>query len=304
MVIAGIDVGSNTLRLLIAEVDGNRTSWREIHSEQVITRLGSGFGSLRAEAIDRSILHLRRFAKIIEAHRPERTVAVATSAVREADNGADFLGRVKRETGLSIELISGEEEARRTATGVLAALPAAGPDLLIVDIGGGSTELIHTRLGKIGRIASLPLGVVRLAERHLKNDPPLSRELEGIVAEAKGVLASEMPKGDFSALVGTAGTVTTLAAIDQKMERYDPKKIHGYRLTGAAVGSLAQRLASLTLAQRKRVPGLEPGREDLIVAGSLLLLEIMRASGCADFIIVSEYGLREGIVLEEGKRCG
>jgi exopolyphosphatase/guanosine-5'-triphosphate,3'-diphosphate pyrophosphatase len=225
-----------------------------------------------------------------------------TSALREAKNGDAFLARAHRETGLAVRVISGEEEARLTLLGARAALRIARGRLLLMDIGGGSTEFVLADGPAILGTVSTGLGVVKLTETHLRSDPPLPDELEAVrrvVAVRMARLHDQelpdatMPEGSF---VGTAGTVTSLAAIDLALDPYDSMRVTGHRLSRGRVAALYRELAGRTLAERRTVPGLEPARADVIVAGALVCLGAMDALGFAE-LTVSDGGLREGILL-------
>jgi exopolyphosphatase/guanosine-5'-triphosphate,3'-diphosphate pyrophosphatase len=308
MILAGIDIGTNTLRLLIAETHG--ASFREIHSDRRITRLGQDLGRtgrLAPEAMERSLRALEGFCSSIRHHAVQHIAAVGTSALREASNTREFIHAVWEKTGLEIRVITGREEARLTLLGVAHALgetawTGAGPRAasLIIDIGGGSTEFIIGRPGEGPSFSSLPLGAVHLTERFIKGDPPSAQELERMSAairEGLAGLGSEWRAGGSCRCIGTAGTITTLAAVMQAMERYDPGKITGAVLTRAWVHDVIQRLGALTLEERRSVRGLERGREDIILAGAVITRELMDRFGCAT-LTVSDGGLREGIVLD------
>ncbi|MGH7208833.1 MAG: Ppx/GppA family phosphatase, partial [Nitrospiraceae bacterium] len=219
-------------------------------------------------------------------------------------NRDDFLGRIKREVGFEVELISGEEEARRTRLGLRSGLPDRVSSVLGLDIGGGSTEFILDRPGSASIVRSIDIGVVRLTERMLRHDPPTERELqaarEAIKKETEQVRAS---LGDLSGatFVGTAGTITTLAAMAQQLPAYEPARIHNYGLKLATVQKLEQELCSRAKAQRRGMPGLEAGREDVIVAGVLILRTVMETLGYTD-CLVSDLGLREGVLIDLATR--
>lgn len=310
-IIAGIDIGTNTVRLLIAEVDPGR-HFRECYAEQHITRLGEGPGPgsrpgidrrLRSEAIDRTLIILKAFAQRIQEAGVETTVAVATSAVREAVNQAEFLQRVKTEIGLEVKVLSGDDEARQTYRGVAYALD--GDDLLLIDIGGGSTEFVQMIGGTLTTM-STRLGTVQLTETYLASDPPQSAELRALWDAAEQHLRGAVKRtGTFDGprpglglrLVGTAGTVTTLAAMQLGLDRYDSHRVHGSVLTRQSVSQLWDRLGAQSIAERLAAyPSLEPGRADLVVAGSAIVLIAMLNLG-VDRMLVSESGLREGIIL-------
>ncbi len=305
MILAGIDIGTNTLRLLIAETGPG--SFREVHSERKITRLGQDLGRtgmLSPEAEERSLRALSEFADSIGRHRALHTAAIGTSALRNANNTPQFIHNVKRRTGLAITVITGEDEARLTLLGVASALKGRQDDFpasaLVIDIGGGSTELIITRPAREPEIKSLPLGAVYLTERFLKRDPPSPEEISllrtAVRRELAGHAASLQP--DLaSVFIGTAGTITTLAAVDQGLEKYDPDRINRSVLTLASIDDIVGKLGSMTLEARRSIRGLEQGREDIILAGAVVTQELMRQFRCQS-LLVSEWGLREGIVLD------
>jgi len=298
---AAIDVGTNTVRLLVADADRDGT-YRAVFQEQVITRLGERLqetGTLSHMAVDRTILALQRFAQTSKEHRVQEIFAVATSAAREAKNRAEFLDRARREAGIDLVVISGEVEATLTALGVSHAL---GPDwcnMLILDIGGGSTEFTTFEQGKVTGSVSLPIGVVKLTEAHLKGDPPSREELESAATSIRQTIRHVPASLSIPAaaiLVATAGTATTLAAIDLRMTTYDGERVTGHRLSRKRLQELLDHLCSLPLAERRKIIGLEPPRADVIVVGTLLTREILDVFGF-DELTVSDGGLREGILL-------
>jgi len=299
---AAIDVGTNTIRLLVAEA-GTLGDFRLIDEEQAITRLGEDLlrtGSLKEEAMVRTTAVLRRYAEIAREYGAEAVQAVATSAVREAMNGEDFNAKVLKETGLTLRIIPFEEEARLAILGVSYALGFPREDLLVLDVGGGSAEFALARDFRPKAIISTDLGVVKLTEGFLKSDPPTLDELQAlkgaIERRIKGVRAS-LPDLRGVRLVGTGGTVTTLAAIQLKLVTYDPERVNGFSLILEQVEGLFTSLAGMSHQERLQVPGLEPGREDLIVAGAAVVLETMRGLSFPS-LLVSDGGLREGILLD------
>ncbi|UFS70042.1 exopolyphosphatase [Geomonas sp. RF6] len=293
--IAAIDLGTNSARLLIAATD----PFRQLHLIRQITRLGGGFTrefGLSAEAQERSLQTLRRFAAEMAAHGVKKVRGVATSAVRDAANGAAFCERVAAETGISLEVIDGTEEALLTLKGVCSVVECSG-DLFVFDLGGGSTEYTLSRGGVPIFSRSLPVGVVRLTEGKEGSAQMLekvSRELAGLRSELEreGVLEA----ATSATLVGTAGTPTTLAAIQIGMTDYDYRRLNNFVLGIGDVEAIYERLLPLTPQERLQVPGLEPGREDLVVAGLLVVLETMRSFGFPS-LTVSDYGLLEGLIL-------
>ncbi|MBI5180820.1 MAG: Ppx/GppA family phosphatase [Nitrospirae bacterium] len=313
-ILAGIDIGTNTVRLLIADVK-DKYNFKEIRSERRITRLGEGLienGRLMPSAEDRTIFVLKEFGEILKGYPVEAFTAVATSAVREAENGREFVERIKVETDFDIEIISGDEEARRTFLGVLAGLnpsPSSSPHwgegrvrgkLLIMDIGGGSTEFIVSKEAEVLSSISTGLGVVKLTERFIKSDPVSDRELEGLrnaidkeIKALKNILNSPAN----ITFVGTAGTITTLAAIDQNLTLYNPLRINNYILKKKSVDRIFDNLKSMTIEERLNIPALEKGREDLIIAGTAIVLSVMEEFGFRE-MTVCDYGLREGIVID------
>ncbi len=298
---AAIDVGTNTIRLLVADAEDSRT-YRPVFQDQVVTRLGERLQEttlLAAGAVERTIAVLQRFAETAKAMGAKEVVAVATSAAREANNQREFLDRARREAGVELQVASEETEATLTALGVSHALGPAWPDMLIIDIGGGSTEFIALKAGKPAGHISLPIGVVKITEAFLKTDPPTAEEFEAASHSLREAIdqvpaSLEMPKG--GALVGTAGTPTTLAAIDLALGTYDGARVTGHRLPRGRIQELFAYLCTLPLAERRHVVGLEPARADVILAGALLTREIMQLFGF-DELTVSDGGLREGILL-------
>ena len=299
--LAGIDIGTLTCRLLIADLPPIGPL-KELHSERRILRLGEGVDQLRRlkrEAMDRVLLCLSEWRTVIDGHHVDAYTVVATSAVRDAQNRQEFLDRVTSETGLEVEILSGEEEARRTMLGIRSGLPAHIIDVLAVDIGGGSTEFINARKGQLPVARSIDIGVVRLSERLLLHDPPTGDEIEQARAwirqEMTEALAA-MPRMTGCIFVGTAGTITSLAAMAQQLPTYEPARIHNYRLTMETIANLEHQLLSRAKAERVGMPGLEKNREDVIAAGAIILRTVMETLGERE-CLVSDLGLREGVVL-------
>lgn len=299
--LAGIDIGTLTCRLLVAELSPGEPL-KELRSERRILRLGEGVDQtkrLSMAAVDRVVDCLRDWRAIIEQLQVDVATVVATSAVREASNRAEFLGVVKRETGFEVEVITGEEEARRTLLGIRSGLPPGVTDLLALDIGGGSTEFILDREGQRPLVRSIDIGVVRLCERVLHHDPPSSEEIlqarDWVRRETESAVAG-MTRPDGATFVGTAGTITALAALAQKLPAYEPARIHHYRLRLETIRELEQALLSRTKAARRGLPGLEKNREDVIAAGAIIIRTIMETLGEAE-CLVSDLGLREGVLI-------
>ena len=300
--VASIDIGTNTVRLLILETkpDG---SLREVGQVRAITRLGKGMDTekkLLDDRMDETISVLTKFRDECRKFEPLTIRAVATSAVREASNQKDFVSRAKKEAGLEIKVISWEEEADLMVKGVLWKLPNIEKDILVFDIGGGSTEFILARDRKIISSVGTQLGTVRLTEKFISHHPIGVNEYKALETHFRRELKVVKEKlSDFppEVLVGTAGTVTTLAAIDGDVYPYDPEIIHGRSLTFKRVEELLEDLKNKSLAERSAMRAIEKGREDLIIVGGALVLETMRVFEC-NLLIVSEHGLREGLVLD------
>jgi exopolyphosphatase/guanosine-5'-triphosphate,3'-diphosphate pyrophosphatase len=306
--LAAVDVGTNTLRMVVADVD-DAHHVVSVSTGREIVRLGQGIihtGCLADEAMDRAVKTLSRFADEIRAHDPEGVAVAATSAVREADNGPDFVARVRAETGLEVAVVDGGEEARLTALGASAVLTGPAADLLIVDIGGGSTEFILIHGGETAARVSVRMGVVTLTERHLHTDPPKAAELYALDDELRERMR-EVRRGLGEVggvrMVATAGTPTTLAAVDLEMAAYDPARINNHVLPLARVEELHDRLATVPIAARRAITGVEPGREELIVAGCAVLLRVMHDYQFGA-VTVSDWGLREGMLIDLFDRMG
>ena len=306
MKLASIDIGTNTVRLLIADVDGSG-NMSDTLIKRAITRLGGGFDGIRLHpgSRKRTMKALIDFAGIITDHSVYTIRCAATSVIREAEDGKDFIDEIRHKTGLSVDIISGELEASLTLKGVLSQLDKAENSALVFDIGGGSTEYILAENGLLHGAKSLNMGVVALTETYLKSDPPSEAYISNIGAKVDSFLLAlkeEMPSLDIregkpdSILVGTAGTITTLAAMDQELDIYDSRKINNYRLTKRAVSRLLDSFVVKTNAERAAMPGLEEGRADLIIAGTIIVLRTMEDFGF-DEMVVSDYGLLEGLLL-------
>ncbi|MEK6684670.1 MAG: Ppx/GppA phosphatase family protein [Nitrospirota bacterium] len=305
MILAGIDIGTNALRLLIAEMrkKGSRVEFRPIHEERRITRLGEGLvnsGRLSPPAIARTLQALKEFHAVVTEHPVDKVIAVATSAVREAGNRQLFLDRLREETGLEAEVILGEEEARRTLKGVRYGLRADDRNIFVMDIGGGSTEWMVVTDGEIRGMKTVGIGVVKLTDRALASDPlsdaDQHRLIRGIEETIGPILKS---LGSFSGhrLIGTAGTVTTLAALELGMTVYEASRVQNTSLGLEQIEAWYRTLVGMSLNERRGLAGLEKGREDLIIPGTALLMTAMRLLGARE-VVVSEYGLKEGILID------
>lgn len=290
--VAAVDLGTNSTRLLVADVEDGRLA--EVVRRLTITKLGEGVDA-RRRLLPLPITRVRNcltdYRRELESLGAERTLAIATSAVRDAENGEAFLGEVEWSYGFVTRLLDGEEEAAMMARGVLAER-VAPDDVLLVDIGGGSTELVHVHRGGVAFSTSLDVGCVRLTERHLRSDPPAPRELLAAALELRDLL----PPLEPASAIGVAGTVTTLAALDLGLTAYDPARTHGHVVSREAVEAQLSRLAGMSLAERFDVPAMEPGRAPVIVAGVLILREIMDAYGLAA-VETSESDILQGAAL-------
>ena len=303
---AGIDIGTLTCRLLIADLAPGQPL-QEIRSARRILRLGEGVDQtkhLSPAAMDRVIRCLQEWRKVIASCHVEAIAIVATSAVRDATNRDGFLERVKREAAFDVEVISGEEEARRTLLGIRSGLPGGVTDILALDIGGGSTEFILNLQGQNTIIRSIDIGVVRLCERLLHHDPPSDAEVhqarEWVARETNTAVAG---LGDYrqATFVGTAGTITSLAAMAQKLPTYESARIHNYILSLDNIRELEHTLLSKTKAERIGLPGLEKNREEVIAAGAIIIRTIMETLEREE-CLVSDLGLREGVLIDLAMR--
>lgn len=304
--LASIDVGSNTIRMLIGRVEGGKVIRRK--TEMVITRLASGIaetGMLNADNMEKSISVLKAFSSIILAYDISHIKAVGTSALREAKNSEEFRQRVLSETGMNIEVISGEEEAELTARGVMFDMPETDSSF-IVDIGGGSAEWILCRNSSPVEMGTIPTGVVKLFDNHIKSDPPSKADITSFKKESDTVLSGLKTKighliNSSTVFIGTAGTITTLASIDIGLRVYGHEKIHRHNISLKKLYDISGKLISIPLSERKKMIGLEPERADLIIPGILFTINIMELFGF-DNILVSDNGLLEGAFIKLSER--
>jgi exopolyphosphatase/guanosine-5'-triphosphate,3'-diphosphate pyrophosphatase len=305
--IAIVDVGTNTTRLLIAAVRGGHVT-DEYVRRSTVTRLGAGVdasGRLHRDALRREHAALVAYHQTISAHAVERTVAVMTSAVRDAENGAEFASAVAADYGFEVRVLSGEEEAMLTYRGATADLPEISDrQLLVIDIGGGSTELIIGRGTQPSWHVSTQAGVVRQSDRHIDGDPPDQRELEAVAQDVRQILEQAVPpeqRGGITEAIAVAGTPTSLAAIDQQLDPYDPEKVHGYRLSAGAREQIFARLKSMGLEERQRVRGLHPARAQVILPGIVILRQVMELFAI-DQVTVSEHDILRGAAVSFAER--
>jgi len=303
--VAVIDVGSNSTRLLVADVDGRVDV---VERQSRVTRLGRGVdlsGQLSDEAIEAACAAIADYVGICRDAGAAQVAAIATSAVRDASNGSAFIAELRERFALSARVLDGEEEARLTYRGATAEQPPGVPTL-VIDIGGGSTEIVVGTGEEIAFHDSLQAGVVRHTERHISGDPPATAELEALAADARGLIEATRDRHNDVAVeagIAVAGTPTSLAAVEQGLEPYDPRRVHGHVLNLATIQRLLSRFASAPLAERARIPGLHPDRAPTIVAGTVILIEAMRAFGL-DRIQVSEHDILYGMALQAAAHAG
>jgi exopolyphosphatase/guanosine-5'-triphosphate,3'-diphosphate pyrophosphatase len=301
--VAVVDIGSNSTRLLIATLDDGRVT-AELVRHSNVTRLGAGVdrdGRLRDDAMQRVYDVLEGYRDEIAEHDCERSVAVLTSAVRDSANGEQFAGVVRDRYGLTPRVLTGEQEAQLTFRGATSERDATDrTPTLVLDIGGGSTEMIIGAGGEVGFHVSTQAGVVRQTERHLHDDPPTEAQVDALVADVAQTLRDHVPVEQRTAVahgIAVAGTATSLAAIAQALDPYDPDQVHGYRLSAAECDRILGELLAMTLEQRRQVAGLHPDRAPTIVAGVLIFREVVRLFGLSE-IETSEHDILRGAALQ------
>lgn len=301
MRVATIDIGTNSVLLLVAELHGRDLVPRVERS--TITRLGQDVDRTRRlhpDAVQRTLDCLRQYAAVMREHQVDVTGCVATSASRDASGAESFVQQAREILGVAPTVISGAREAQLTFLGALAGLTLQGP-VAVQDVGGGSTEIVLGQVGPHGASAlqavSLDVGSVRMTERYLASDPPGPAELARVREHVRAQLARAPAVPPTTAWVGIAGTITTLVAIELGLRAYDPARVHGAKLSTERIGGLVDELSRLPLAERRRVPGLEPKRADVIVAGASIVHEVLCAAG-APGLVVSDRGVRWGLAME------
>jgi exopolyphosphatase/guanosine-5'-triphosphate,3'-diphosphate pyrophosphatase len=303
--VAAVDIGTNSTNLLVLDASG-----AEIDRVVAITRLGEGVHHSRRlgeEPMERTLGQLAQYREVLDRHGVTRVRAVATSATRDASNGSEFLDRAESVLGVRPELLSGDEEGRLSFIGATDGLAAieARPPYLVIDIGGGSTELMLGR-DSVERVVSIDIGAVRLTELELHADPPRPEELTNAIGRVQDLLDDavrtmfddDVARGyaelEAATLVGIAGTITTVAAVEIGLPRYDPAVVHGFRLTRPAAEDVFRTLATETLADRVHNPGLPAARADVIVGGCCVLVGVMRRLQ-TDALVVSDHNLLHGV---------
>ena len=304
--LAVFDIGTNTTRVLVADVDNRHVT--ELDRRTTVTRLGEGVdsnGHLADAAIERVTTVLDGYQDAIDSLHPERAIVLATSAARDAANGDEFRQLLHDRYGFETRIISGDEEARLTFLGATAERAATDDPLVVIDIGGGSTEYIVGRAGHDPTFrVSTQAGSVRQTERHLREDPPSAEDLATLQAAVRSILADAIPedvRAQVTRGIAVAGTATSLAAIDQQLDPYDPEKVDGYGLLLEACERMLGELAAVPLEQRREVTGLHPDRAPTIVAGAAILVESIRLFGL-DSVEVSEADILHGAALDVASR--
>ena len=301
--VAVVDIGTNSTRLLIADVDPATKAVSQVERRSNVTRLGQGVdssGELAPDAIARVRSTLGDYRAAIEAHGAEVTTGVLTSAVRDAANGSDFTRMVRDDYGIDARTIDGDEEAQLSFLGATSEREAGGPEpLVVIDIGGGSTEFVVGDQDDVSFHVSTQAGVVRQTERHIHNDPPEPDEVRALAEEVRTIIAGAVPAATrrlVQAAIAVAGTATSCAAIDLALDPYDPTRVHGHVLALPTCELLLARLAAMTDEHRRQVKGLHPDRAPTIVAGVVMLIEALRAFGLHE-VEVSENDILRGAAL-------
>jgi exopolyphosphatase / guanosine-5'-triphosphate,3'-diphosphate pyrophosphatase len=297
--VAAFDCGTNSLRLLIADLDAESSEMTELVREMRIVRLGAGVdrtGRISDESMSRTLAALEEFSDLVAQHRPGVLRFCATSAARDATNAAEFTAAVERRLGVVPEVIDGDAEARTAFDGTTRVLHDVDDPVLVLDIGGGSTELIlGTAAGGVEVAQSLDIGSVRLTERHLHDDPPTAAQVSALTADVDAVLAECLVDPSVArTVVGVAGSVTTVAAAALGLPAYQRERIHLARLDVATVREAVADLVSMTVAERRALGFMHPGRADVIAAGALILDRVLQRATVTE-LIVSESDILDGI---------
>lgn len=302
--VAVVDIGTNSTRLLVADVADRTVT--EIERRTRVTRLGRGVdlsGQLASDAIEGVCDTVAEYVALYNELEAAVVTPIATSAVRDASNGGAFIAELRERFDLSAKVLDGEQEALLTYLGATAGNPPA-ESTLVVDIGGGSTELIVGSGGDVGFHASLQAGVVRHSERHLPSDPPTAKGLEALAADVRGLVdaaVAERPDAHANAGIAVAGTPTSLAAVELGLAEYDSDRVHGHVLELSSIQHMLSTMAAMPLAEREQIPGLHADRAPTIVAGVVVLIEVMRAFGL-DRVTVSEHDILYGVAIDSARR--
>ncbi len=308
MRVAVVDIGTNSTRLLVADVSDGAVT-RELHRESTVTRLGEGVdasGRLGDAPMQRVFDVLGHYRAVIDEHQATHAIAVLTSAVRDAANGAEFAAAVRDRYGLDARTIGGDEEATLTFAGATSERARDGAETVVVDIGGGSTEFVVGHDGVVSFHVSTQAGVVRQSERHLHEDPPKPEHLQTLAAEFKAMVEGAVPadvRERTTTAIAVAGTATQCVSIELALEPYDSSRVHGHVLELATCELLLARLAQMDDEQRREVVGLHPARAPTIVAGIAMLIEVLRAFGLQR-VEVSEHDILRGAALALARAGG
>lgn len=301
VIVGAIDIGTNSVRLIIAEKKNSK--WRDLVRTVEVTRLGEGVDkthTITREAMERTLAVLSQYKEMMERYGAERQKVVSTSAMRDAKNSTEFIALVRERLGLDIEVISGEEEGRLTFSGAVCqdSLAPKGAIVLVVDVGGGSTEYIYGKDNEVFGVTSLNIGSVRLTEQFLKHDPPLKEELDNArdaILGASRPVFKALAEANPEVMIAVAGTATQLAAVLYEVEPYDPEKIHGSKVTFIQLESLINRIAAMPNEKRKTLKGMHPKRADVLIGGSLILEETLKSLHLSEMII-SEKDILDGLI--------
>ena len=295
-----IDIGSNSIKFFVGELAADRTI-KTVLDTNDIARLGEGLdstGAISPEAMERNVASVAAFAKQAKELGADRIVSVGTMALRKASNSAEFVEKVKKTCGIEVQIIPGEEEARLSYLAILSGLPLEkDADLVVFDTGGGSTEFIYGKGTQMVKRVSVNLGAVRITENYLKADPVSPADVQAAIAQIDKEFKEAGVNGKPAQLVGMGGTVTSMGAVKHKMVKYDPSVIQGSRLTKKDIEEQIEEYSKRTVEQRKELPGLQPKRADVILAGACILKVITDRLG-ADGLTISDRGLRHGLAFD------
>ncbi len=300
--LASIDIGTNSTLLLIASYGGNKIQPLENYAE--ITRLGQHVnetGRLSDEAMKRTFKVLKKYKEHCDTYHVQNVSIGGTSAMREAANGADFINKVHQELNWDIRILTGETEAELTFLSTQLEFPEYDSNFLVVDIGGGSTEFIYGDKQQIHFMKSIDFGTVRYTEKFIRSDPPENREIQQMRNEVGDKLQNELHQLDFDAentiLIGVAGTITTLLAVEKELREYKPEEVHKAELSRDQINHLLDKFCSVPHNEREKFPGLNPKRADIIIAGNIIIQEMMHHFEF-DSLLVSDRGVRYGLMYE------
>lgn len=301
MKLAAIDVGTNSTRLLIVDTSGPHL--RDLYRSATVTRLGEGAsetGKLKDTAIDRTLDVVEEYTLLMRDFGISRVRAAATSAARDAENVGEFVTAFQKRVGFGVEILSGEHEAQLAFKGAITRsdLVEPGEEALVVDVGGGSTEFIWGTNSRIDSFKTIDIGSVRLTEAYVKHDPPTDAEIivvKDVTARAIDETCRLVKEAAVSKAVAVAGTATSLSAVKHKLELYDPEVVHGSTLTRKEIEKMIEAFRSVDSAERALIPGLQPGRADVIIAGALILVETLDALDFEE-LLISERDTLDGLI--------